>query len=48
MTNDKARHDNYLSILIRSSEFAAISRNLGAKLIEFEKADDAKKADQLF
>jgi hypothetical protein len=45
MTNDKARHDNYLSILIRSSEFAAISRNLGAKLIEFEKADDAKKAE---
>ena len=45
MTNDKARHDNYLSILIRSSEFAAISRNLGAKLVEFEKADDTKKAE---
>jgi hypothetical protein len=44
-TNEKSRHDNYLSILLRSSEFAMISRNLGAKLMEYEKADATKKKE---
>jgi hypothetical protein len=44
-TNEKSRHDNYLSILLRSSEFAMISRNLGAKMMEYDKADDKKKAE---
>jgi len=44
-TNEKSRHDNYLSILLRYSEFAMISRNLGAKLIEYDKADAAKKKE---
>ena len=44
-TNEKSRHDNYLSILLRSSEFAMISRNLGSKMMEYEKADDKKKAE---
>jgi len=42
-TNEKSRHDNYLSILLRSSEFAGISKSIGAKLMDFTKADDAKK-----
>jgi hypothetical protein len=42
-TNEKSRHDNYLSILLRSSEFAGISKSLGAKMTEFLKADDVKK-----
>ncbi len=45
MTNEKARHDNYLSILLRSSEFATISRSIGAKVLEFNSADDAKKEE---
>jgi hypothetical protein len=42
-TNEKARHDNYLSILLRSSELALVSRTLGSKLLEFEKATDKTK-----
>jgi len=42
-TNDKSRHDNYLSILMRSSEFANISRTLGAKMLEYQKTEDSKK-----
>ncbi|NBU91758.1 MAG: S46 family peptidase [Flavobacteriia bacterium] len=41
-TNEKARHDNYLSILLRSSELATISRTLGGKLVEFDKSDKNK------
>lgn len=37
-TNEKARHDNYLSNLLRASELAVISRTLGSKLIDFDKA----------
>ena len=44
-TNEKSRHDNYLSILLRSSEFAMISRNLGAKMMEYDKADATKKRE---
>jgi hypothetical protein len=43
-TNDKARHDNYLSILFRNSEYAAISRGLGAQLMAYTKADQNKRA----
>ena len=43
-TNDKSRHDNYLSILFRNSEYAAISRGLGAKLMSYAKADETKQA----
>ena len=42
-TNDKSRHDNYLSILVRNSEFAGISRGLGAQLMAYAKADAAKR-----
>jgi hypothetical protein len=43
-TNDKSRHDNYLSILVRNSEYAGISRGLGAQLMAFAKADAAKRS----
>ena len=43
-TNDKSRHDNYLSILFRNSEYAAISRGLGAQLMGYAKADASKRA----
>ncbi len=42
-TNDKSRHDNYLSILFRNSEYAAISRGLGAQLMAYAKADATKQ-----
>ena len=43
-TNDKSRHDNYLSILVRNSEYAGISRGLGAQLMAYAKADAAKRS----
>ena len=43
-TNDKSRHDNYLSILFRNSEYAAISRGMGAQLMAYAKADATKRA----
>lgn len=42
-TNDKARHDNYLSILFRNAEYASISRGLGAQLMAYAKADNTKQ-----
>lgn len=42
-TNEKSRHDNYLSILLRSSEFAGISRSLGARMLAYKKADAVKR-----
>jgi hypothetical protein len=43
-TNDKSRHDNYLSILDRNSEYAGISRGLGAQLMAYAKANDTKRS----
>ncbi len=45
LTNDKARHDNYLGILFRNAEYASISRKLGGQLMEYAKADASKRAD---
>ncbi len=42
-TNDKSRHDNYLSILVRNSEYAGITRGLGAQLMSYAKADATKR-----
>jgi hypothetical protein len=42
-TNDKSRHDNYLSILVRNSEYAGITRGLGAQLMAYAKADANKR-----
>jgi hypothetical protein len=43
-TNDKSRHDNYLQILFRGSEYAAISRGLGAQLMAYAKASATERA----
>ena len=43
-TNDKSRHDNYLSILFRSSAFATISRSLGPQIQAYERAKEEDKA----
>jgi hypothetical protein len=42
-TNEKSRHDNYLQLIFRGSEFAKISRTLGAQIEAFAKVDDAGK-----
>lgn len=44
MTNDKARHDNYLQQLLRTSSFGTISRGLGKQLEVYAKADASKRA----
>lgn len=44
LTNEKARHDNYLQQLLRTSAFGTISRSLGKQLEVYAKADAAKRA----
>lgn len=44
-TNDKSRHDNYLQIMFRASEFAKISKTLGAQLEAYAKSDEGKKSE---
>lgn len=45
LTNEKARHDNYLNLLFRSSASASVSRTLGRQLDAYTKADAAKRAE---
>jgi hypothetical protein len=44
-TNEKSRHDNYLQIMFRGSEYARIARTLGPQLEAYAKADEAKRAE---
>ncbi len=44
LTNEKARHDNYLQQLLRTSAFGTISRSLGKQLEVYAKADATKRA----
>jgi len=44
LTNEKARHDNYLQQLFRTTAFGAIGRGLGRQLDLYVKADPAKRA----
>lgn len=46
-TNLKARHDNYLMQLLRTSSYATGPANLGNALIAYYKENDAKKAEML-
>ncbi|MNS19953.1 Peptidase S46 [compost metagenome] len=46
-TNLKARHDNYLTQLLRTSAYATAPANLGNALIAYYKENDAKKAEML-
>lgn len=42
-TNDKARHDNYLIGMLRSSTFAALPANLGNAFKQYAAANEAKR-----
>ena len=44
LTNDKARHDNYLRMVFRGSKYATLSRGLGRVLSKY--ADDESMIDQ--
>jgi hypothetical protein len=44
MTNEKARHDNYLQQLFRTTAFGTIGRTIGKQLDNYTKADAAKRA----
>ncbi len=44
LTNEKARHDNYLQQLLRTTFFGTISRTMGRQLDGYVKADAAKRA----
>lgn len=46
-TNLKARHDNYLSQLLRTSTYGIAPSVLGNALIQYYKENDAKKAEML-
>jgi len=46
-TNLKARHDNYLTQLLRTSSYATGPANLGNALIAYYKENDAKKTEML-
>lgn len=43
-TNEKARHDNYLTGLLRSSSFAALPYRLGSMANEYAKLGEARRA----
>ena len=45
MTNEKSRHDNYLTQLFRTSAFGTVGRGLGKQLENYAKADAAKRAE---
>ncbi|MFZ4263398.1 S46 family peptidase [Sphingobacterium sp. HJSM2_6] len=46
-TNEKARHDNYLIGMLRSSTFAALPASLGAGLLQYAQANEAKRKEIL-
>lgn len=43
LTNDRARHNNYLFALLRTSKFSVVSRTLGRQLYTYANATDAEK-----
>lgn len=46
-TNEKARHDNYLIGMLRSSTFAALPYSLGNGLIQYANENEAKREEML-
>ncbi|MCG2611364.1 S46 family peptidase [Flavobacterium sp. SM15] len=44
LTNEKSRHDNYLTTLFRTSAYGTIARSLGKQLENYAKADGVKRA----
>lgn len=47
MTNEKARHDNYLQQLFRTTAFGTAGRTIGKQLDNYVKADPAKRKEML-
>ena len=47
LTNEKARHDNYMNLMFRTSVYSSIARGLGKQLDNYVKADAAKRAKML-
>lgn len=45
LTNEKARHDNYLQQLLRTSAYGVISRSLGRELVNYAKTDEAGRKE---
>ena len=43
LTNEKARHDNYLMQLLRGSAYGTVSRGLGRQLVAYAKTDASKR-----
>jgi hypothetical protein len=46
-TNEKARHDNYLIGMLRSSSFAALPYSLGSVLKQYAASNEAKRKEML-
>jgi len=44
-TNEKARHDNYLMTILRTSNLATLPYSFGSALIQYANENDAKKAE---
>ncbi|GGH38322.1 peptidase S46 [Mangrovimonas yunxiaonensis] len=47
LTNDKARHDNYLLSMLRASKFAVLPYRLGRSLEHYLQANEAKREELL-
>lgn len=45
MTNEKARHDNYLMTMLRGSAFAVMPARLGNQMMTYAKGDAAQQAN---
>lgn len=45
LTNEKARHDNYLNLLLRGSAYAVASTNIGRALDAYTKADENRRKE---
>lgn len=45
MTNEKARHDNYLMQMMRTSAYGTLSRGFGKQLIAYAGADENKRKE---
>ncbi|MGJ8591351.1 MAG: S46 family peptidase [Aquaticitalea sp.] len=47
MTNDKAKHDNYLIGMLRASKFAALPYSLGSALGQYAQSNEAARENML-
>src|SRR5690606_30633025 len=47
LTNDKAKHDNYLTGILRGSKFAALPYRMGGALEQYAAANEAARANML-